>query len=167
MSAREFNDQILKMSDALKFFALHLTSNDEDAEDLLHDTYLKAITYRDKFVEKTNLKAWLYTIMKNTFINNYRRNVKANTIIDKTDDNYFINFNQEDGNTTPEMSFSYKEIMGKINALEQEYQVPFTMHNDGYKYKEIADELKLPIGTVKSRIFLARRKLMDTLQGYN
>ena len=86
MSTIEFNNQVLNFKSALGYFALSLTSNSEDAKDLLQDTLVKAIVYKDKFTDATNLKAWLYTIMKNTFINNYRRSVKVNQIIDNTKD---------------------------------------------------------------------------------
>jgi RNA polymerase sigma factor (sigma-70 family) len=166
MSSKDFNTELIGLSNSLEFFALSLTRNDEDAKDLVQETMVKAITYRDKFVEKTNLKAWCYTIMKNTFINNYRRAIKANTIIDQTEDLYFLNSKRSEDGTIPDSALAYKEIRSKVDALEDDYRIPFEMHNKGYKYKEIADYLDLPIGTVKSRIFLARRRLMDQLKGY-
>ena len=166
MSNKDFNTELIGLSNSLEFFALSLTRNDEDAKDLLQETMVKAITYRDKFVEKTNLKAWCYTIMKNTFINNYRRAIKANTIIDQTEDLYFLNSKRSEDGTIPDSALAYKEIRSKVDALEDDYRIPFEMHNKGYKYKEIADYLDLPIGTVKSRIFLARRRLMDQLKEY-
>ena len=166
MSNNDFNTELIGLSNSLEFFALSLTRNDEDAKDLLQETMVKAITYRDKFVEKTNLKAWCYTIMKNTFINNYRRAIKANTIIDQTEDLYFLNSKSSEDGTIPDSALAYKEIRSKVDALEDDYRIPFEMHNKGYKYKEIADYLDLPIGTVKSRIFLARRRLMDQLKEY-
>lgn len=166
MSNNDFNTELIGLSNSLEFFALSLTRNDEDAKDLLQETMVKAMTYRDKFVEKTNLKAWCYTIMKNTFINNYRRAIKANTIIDQTEDLYFLNSKRSEDGTIPDSALAYKEIRSKVDALEDDYRIPFEMHNKGYKYKEIADYLDLPIGTVKSRIFLARRRLMDQLKEY-
>ncbi|MFM2286145.1 MAG: Sigma-W factor [Bacteroidota bacterium] len=167
MSTIEFNAEVLSLSKPLKYFALNLTSNDEEAKDLLQETLLKAISNKHRFVEKTNLKAWLYTIMKNIFINNYRRAVKANTIVDSTKDLYFINIPQQSQSFAPESKYSEREILKKIEMLQDEYRIPFTMYFDGYKYKEIADYLDLPIGTVKSRIFLARRQLMTMLKGYS
>lgn len=166
MSSNDFNTELIGLSNSLEFFALSLTRNDEDAKDLVQETMVKAITYRDKFVEETNLKAWCYTIMKNTFINNYRRAIKANTIIDQTEDLYFLNSKRSEDGTVPDSALAYKEIRSKVDALEDDYRIPFEMHNKGYKYKEIADYLDLPIGTVKSRIFLARRRLMDQLKEY-
>lgn len=167
MTAIEFNEHVLMMRGKLKAFAFSLTSNSEDAKDLLQDTILKAFAYRDKFVDSTNLVAWLYTIMKNTFINNYRRKKKANTIIDGTQDLYYVNIPQSKGSISPESTLSEKEIRKGISELADEYKIPFNMHLEGFKYKEIADELNLPIGTVKSRIFLARQQLMDRFKEYN
>lgn len=167
MSSIEFNQLILTHRQALEYFALSLTSDREDASDLLQDTYMKAIAYRDKFRESTNLKAWLYTIMRNTFINNYRRKTKSRTIIDQTEDLYYLNNARESRDRHPSSMLGHKEVTAEVDALQDEYRVPFRMHNDGYKYKEIAEYLQLPIGTVKSRIFLARQKLMDALSDYN
>ena len=166
MTQYEFNNSLLEMKSNLQRFAMSLTSDRDTALDLVQDTYLKAITYKDKFVDYTNLKAWVFTIMKNTFINNYRRNVKENTIIDGTQDLYYINQPHDKGFISPESSFSESEIEKAIDSLSDEFRIPFRMHIDGYKYKEIADELGLKIGTVKSRIFFTRQKLMLILKDY-
>lgn len=166
MTALEFNRQLTGLEKNLEYFALSLTSNPDDAKDLLQETYLKALTYRDKFVDHTNLKAWLFTIMKNTFINNYRRNLKANTIIDTTEDLYYLNNSKASGKTSPDTQISEKEIRKGIKELEDEYRVPFEMHTLGFKYKEIAEKLDLSIGTVKSRIFFTRKKLMKRLSEF-
>lgn len=166
MPQSDFQSELVSLRRTLGYFALQLTSNNDDAEDLLQETMVKAITYKDKFREKTNLKAWLYTIMKNTFINNYRRAVKANTIMDKTEDLYYLNKAKKEDSAAPETRYNLKQIRKVVAALEDDYRVPFLMHFEGYKYKEIADDLNLPIGTVKSRIFLARRKLMEQLEDY-
>lgn len=166
MTAIEFNHQLISYQNPLKYFALKLTTDNEDAEDLLQETFLKALKYKDKFQEKTNLKAWLYTIMKNTFINNYRRKVRKRTIMDNTDDDYFVNSTKKVSPVTPDSDYNHKEILKTVNALNDECKIPFQMHFDGFKYKEIADELQMPIGTVKSRIFLARKKLSESLKDY-
>lgn len=167
MTAVEFNYQLTNLSSNLERFAMSLTSNIEDAKDLLQETFAKAIAYRDKFEDNTNLKAWTFTIMKNTFINNYRRTVKANTTFDNTEDLYYLNLNKESAGDTPESSLSTKEITKAIDNLEDEFRIPFLMHTQGFKYKEIADELDLKIGTVKSRIFFTRKKLMTALVDYS
>ena len=166
MTAIEFNKHVVMMQGKLRSFALSLTANREDANDLLQDTVLKAFTYRDKFMDQTNLGAWLFTIMKNTFINNYRRKKKGNTIIDETKDLYYINVPMTKGSISPESAHATNELNKGIDELHDEYRVPFRRHMEGYKYKEIADELHLPIGTVKSRIFLARQQLMDKFKDY-
>ena len=164
MTTLEFNHQLTSLEEALERFAFSLTMNREDAKDLVQETYLKALTYREKFMNNTNLKAWVYTIMKNSFINNYRRSTRENTTFDNTKDLYFLNnSNQEDG-SNPESSFSVAEIESEINKLEDDLRIPFMMHQEGYKYKEIAEEMNLKIGTVKSRIFFGRKKLMETVQ---
>ena len=167
MSTVDFNNHILSHKQALEYFAFGLTSNREDARDLIQDTYMKAVAYQHKFREATNLKAWLYTIMKNTFINNYRRHLKSRTIIDQSEDLYYLNSAMDTNDRHPASLYNIKELKREVDSLQDEYRLPFTMHNDGYKYKEIADYLNLPIGTVKSRIFLARKKLMDSLSDYH
>lgn len=166
MSTIEFNKQVLNFRSALGYFALSLTSNSEDAKDLLQDTLVKAIVYKDKFTDATNLKAWLYTIMKNTFINNYRRSVKVNQIIDNTKDLYFMNIPQHSGVSSPVSQISIKDINKAIEGLSEDLKMPFQMFFEGFKYKEIADRYDLPIGTVKSRIFLARKQLMHELKDF-
>jgi len=166
MTAVEFNHQLIGLKPNLERFAYSLTADREDAHDLLQETYYKALSYRDKFEDYTNLKAWTFTIMKNTFINNYRRAVKQNTTFDSTKDLYFLNQTKETQLSSPESEISFDEINKTIDELEEEYKVPFLMHVNGYKYKEIADELNLKIGTVKSRIFFSRKKLMERLKDY-
>jgi RNA polymerase sigma factor (sigma-70 family) len=163
MTALEFNYQLTGLSDSLERFAYSLTTNREAARDLLQETFVKAISYRDKYADDTNLKAWTFTIMKNTFINNYRRTVKANTTFDHTDDQYYLNMRRESSMEGPDAVLSAKEIESHIEQLEEEFKVPFKMHLQGYKYKEIADIMGLKIGTVKSRIFFTRKKLMESL----
>jgi RNA polymerase sigma factor (sigma-70 family) len=167
MTAVEFNNSLIGMKGNLQKFAMSLTSDRERAHDLVQDTYLKAITYKDKFVDYTNLKAWVFTIMKNTFINNYRRGIRENTIVDGTQDLYYINMPHDKGFISPESVYSENEIERAIDSLEDEFRVPFRMHIEGFKYKEISDELNLKIGTVKSRIFFTRQKLMKILKDYN
>ena len=166
MTAYEFNSRLIGMKSNLQRFAMSLTSDRDTALDLVQDTYLKAITNKEKFVDYTNLKAWVFTIMKNTFINNYRRNVKENTIIDGTQDLYYLNQPHDKGFISPESHNAEGEIEKAIDSLEDEFRIPFRMHIAGYKYKEISDELGLKIGTVKSRIFFTRQKLMHKLKDY-
>lgn len=166
MTAIEFNSRIMNEKNSLKSFALNLTRNTDDALDLLQDTYLKAITYREKFEDSTNLKAWLFTIMKNTFINAYRRNVKTRQLISKGDDIAMDRAFKQNSYDHSESRLNAKEIIKHIENLGDDYKVPFTRYYNGYKYEEIAQEMKLPLGTVKSRIFIARKILMDALKHF-
>ncbi len=147
-------------------FAYILTSNEDDAHDLLQDTTLKALDNEDKYVDNVNFKGWVFTIMRNIFINNYRKVVRSATIIDQTEDLYHLNLPQDSGFESPEGSYAAREINDVINSFPDEYRVPFSMHVAGYKYNEIAEEMGLPLGTVKSRIFFARKKLQVLLKDY-
>lgn len=166
MTALEFNHQLITLEDKLSRFALSLTANKDDAKDLLQETMYKALVYRDQFVQYTNLKAWTYTIMKNTFINNYRRSVRQNTTFDNTKDLFFLNQNKDTITVSPDSAYATQEVNKVIDSLEDEFKIPFKMHTEGYKYKEIAQKLDLKIGTVKSRIFFTRKKLMEALKDY-
>lgn len=166
MTSTEFNYKLLSFQDSLEYFAKKLTSNSEDASDLVQETYLKALTFRDKYVHHTNLKAWLFTIMKNIFINNYRRNKKGRTIMDTTDNLNIYSRRISEHPIMPDSELSEKEILEVVASLEDDHRIPFEMHTQGFKYKEIAEELDISIGTVKSRIFFGRKKLMDRLEGY-
>jgi RNA polymerase sigma factor (sigma-70 family) len=166
MTTAEFTRALTGLESNLQRFAMSLTSDRERANDLLQETYLKALMYKDKFEAFTNLKAWTFTIMKNTFINNYRRAKRESVTVDVTRDLYHLN-NVREGMADPDVHYSTNEINKAIARLEDEFRIPFEMHNAGYKYKEIADHLGLKIGTVKSRIFFTRKKLMDALKDYS
>jgi RNA polymerase sigma-70 factor (ECF subfamily) len=166
MTAIEFSHKLIALESKLQYFANLLTSNEEDAKDLVQDTFYKALINKDKFQPDTNLKAWTYTIMKNTFINNYRRNVKSNTILDISEDLYYLRNMARSDDESAESKLAVEDIHKTINSLEEEHRKPFEMHTAGYKYKEIADSLHLSIGTVKSRIFFTRKKLMDGLKDF-
>jgi RNA polymerase sigma-70 factor (ECF subfamily) len=166
MTTVDFNNKLISMEHRLERFALSLTANREEAKDLLQETYLKALSSKDKFIEFTNFEAWAYTIMKNTFINNYRKAVRQNTIVDTTKDLYYLNNTKESNFVKPDSSMQQKENNKHINNLQDELKVPFLMHTQGFKYKEIAEKLDLKIGTVKSRIFFTRKKLMESLVDY-
>ena len=163
MTAIEFNSRLVQEKPSLKNFALSLTHNLDDALDLLQDTYVKAISYRSKFEDSTNLRAWLFTIMKNTFINSYRRNTRTRQLISSGDDVAMSRAFRQNTHNHTESRLQAKEILREIEKLDDEYKVPFTRHYTGYKYEEIAREMDLPLGTVKSRIFIARKILMEAL----
>jgi len=162
MSTEEFNTNVVDCTVFLKRYALSLARNNSYAEDLLQETVLRALVNRDKIYEDTNMKAWLYTIMKNVFINNYRRSKKIGTIMEIND---YKNVRSEsavsgnDGVSNIEMAY----LNGELKNLSSIFRVPFLMHYTGYKYEEIASKLKLPLGTVKSRIFFARKEMRKKL----
>lgn len=165
MSTLEFNDALIRLESYLKSFAMTFTRNREDANDLTQETMLKAMSYRDHYTPQTNFKAWVFTIMRNIFINQYRRKVKSGTIFDHSTDLYLVNNAAENRNQVNNHLLGI-ELKKQIGLLSDEYKRPFEMHHHGFKYKEIADELNIPIGTVKSRIFIARKKLMELLPDY-
>ena len=166
MRTTAFQENLMNLQDNLFNFAYKLTSNRDDAYDLLQDTTLKALDNEEKYAENTNFKGWVFTIMRNIFINNYRRNVRSATVVDQTEDLYHLNLSQDSGFATPEGSYGAAEITEAINEFSDEYRIPFSMHVAGYKYGEIAEKMNLPLGTVKSRIFFARKKLQTRFADY-
>lgn len=161
MGSAKFQSNLLNLQDKLLNFAYMLTSNRDEAYDLLQETTLKALENEDKFAENTNFKGWVLTIMRNVFINNYRRGMRTATIVDTTENLYHLNLSQDSGLETPEGSLGTSEISDAINSFADEYRIPFSMHVTGYKYNEIAEQMNLPLGTVKSRIFFSRKKLQE------
>ncbi|MBD5244413.1 MAG: sigma-70 family RNA polymerase sigma factor [Bacteroides sp.] len=166
MATETFQTKLMALQSNMLNFAYMLTSNRDDAYDLLQDTTLKALDNSEKYVENTNFKGWVFTIMRNIFINNYRRVSRTATVIDQTEDLYHLNLSQDSGIASPEGSYSAQEITDAINQFPDKYRVPFTMHVAGYKYNEIADEMGLPLGTIKSRIFFARQQLQERFADY-
>ncbi|MFZ6051157.1 RNA polymerase sigma factor [Halocola ammonii] len=166
MSTLEFGDLLTSNAQYLRGFALKFTRDGQAADDLLQDTFLKAFRYKDNFQEGTNIKGWLYTIMRNIFINNYKRKVFQNTITDSTDNNYYINSSLNFSFDSISSQISEKDIWKEINDLSDDYRIPFSMFLEGYHYDEIADTLQIPMGTVKSRIFHARKKLTRKLKDF-
>lgn len=161
MASAKFQSNLMSLQANMLNFAFMLTNNRDDAYDLLQDTTLKALDNEDKYADNTNFKGWVFTIMRNFFINNYRRGVRAATIIDTTDNLYHLNISQDSALESPEDSYGASEITSAINELSDEYRIPFSMHVAGYKYNEIAQQMNLPLGTIKSRIFFARKKLQE------
>ncbi len=164
MSTLDFYGQFNNLTNVLQSFAYKLTNNMEDARDLYQETAHRAIKNKEKFTPGTNFKAWLMTIMKNIFINNYRRKVKQNTIMDYTDNQHYINSGSVTVTNDAGTNIMMEELLGLIKQLDDGFRVPFMMHYKGYKYEEIAQQLDLPLGTVKSRIFFARKELKQKLK---
>ncbi|MCH5326000.1 MAG: RNA polymerase sigma factor [Duncaniella sp.] len=166
MASQEFQAKLMSLQSNLLNFAFMLTSNRDNAYDLLQDTTLKALDNESKYTENTNFKGWVFTIMRNIFINNYRRVARSATVVDQTEDLYHLNISQDSGFESPEGSFTAGEITDAINEFSDDYRIPFSMHVAGYKYEEIAQKMNLPLGTVKSRIFFARKKLQERFADY-
>ena len=167
MSTIEFDSRFEEMSTLLHSFAYNLTKNVEEAKDLYQETAYRAMTNREKFRPGTNFKAWLFTIMKNIFINNYRKKVKANTIMDSTDNLYYINNENSITFNDASSNFVIDDAKKAINELSDDYKIPFMMHYEGYKYQEIADELDISINTSKSQLIQARKRLKEYLKELN
>ena len=165
-SKSNFKSSVLGMQGNLLAFALKLTLDKDEAQDLVQDTTLKALRNEEKFVENTNFKGWMLTIMRNIFINNYRKSARENTMIDSSEDLFHLNLSQDSGLETPDGAFACNEISAIIAQFPAELRQPFSMHVAGYKYEEIAEKLNMPLGTVKSKIFFTRKKLREVLSDY-
>jgi len=164
MTQAEFATEISKLRPTLKSFTHRFTYNREESQDLIQDTLLRALTYRDKFRKDTNLKGWLFTIMRNTYINNYRKAQREKTSHDTSKELYYLNVEDQHTFNRPQESVEFKEIWKNVNAIREDLLVPFKMHTTGYKYDEIATHLGIPIGTVKNRIFHARKEIQKKLE---
>jgi RNA polymerase sigma-70 factor (ECF subfamily) len=163
MSHLEFTSRYGKLEAMLKLFAIRLTKDEEDAQDLLQETAYKAFKYRNLYEPQTNLRAWLMTIMRNTFINDYRKQKRRQSLNDQAENLSLLNTGARDARNQGESNVIVKEIHAMINQLEEWARIPFLLHYQGYKYDEIAQELDIPLGTVKSRIFFARKRLKEMI----
>jgi RNA polymerase sigma-70 factor (ECF subfamily) len=166
MRTADFTQNLLGMQTELHRFAMKLTADKEEADDLLQETSLKALDNEEKYTPDTNFKGWMYTIMRNIFINNYRKTVRDQTFVDQTENLYHLNLPQDSGFESTEGNYDLKEIRRIVNSLPKEYRVPFSMYVSGFKYREIAERLGLPIGTVKSRIYFTRQRLQKDLKDF-
>jgi RNA polymerase sigma factor (sigma-70 family) len=163
MTVIEFQYKLIDLEKCLLKFAYSLTTNKDEAKDLVQETFCKALKNSDKFVYDSSFKAWIFTILKNTFINNYNRSTKRNTFSDQSEDGFYINYARASDAYNPHSAYASKEIEKTIETLDDIFKLPFKMRNEGFKYKEIAETLDLNIGTVKSRIFFAKQKLIKKL----
>ncbi len=158
--------QLLGLQGNMMSFAMRLTANKEDARDLLQDTALRVLSNQDKFIDNSNFKGWVFTVMKNTFINHYHKLTRAQSMIEKSVDLYNVDTINPFGSDSTEDICSFNEINKAIEGLNEELRTPFVMSVSGYKYNEIAEKLNIPLGTVKSRIFFARKKLQSELKDF-
>lgn len=160
------NSEICKHQDCLEQFALKFTKDVEDANDLVQDTIIKAIRYHKLYKEGTNFRGWLYTIMRNTFINSYRRGARRRAVIETSEDLSSYQLSSSADSNRGENKFVMEDINKALAKLQPEYSKPFLRYFEGYKYHEIAEELNIPIGTVKTRIHMARQVLKNQLKVY-
>jgi len=166
MSSPEFSQMLVRNADFLKPFAINLTRDTDAANDLYQETLYKALANQEKYNAGTNIKAWLFTIMRNIFINDYRRRTKQRTIFDNSPNEYLINQKQGIVANTAESNLRIKEINKAIQQLPGIFKTPFLLYFDGYKYNEIAAVLQEPLGTIKSRIHFARKLLKEQISRY-
>lgn len=160
-----FESRLLSLQKNMLNFALTLVPDMDQAKDLVQETLLRALANRDKYYDNINFKGWIFTIMHNLFVNDYRRWLRNHTILDHTENLYHLNI-PHSGQATSEGTYTIAEINKAIGSFTDDYRLPFTMHIAGYKYEEIARKMNLPLGTVKSRIFFARKRLQVLLKDY-
>src|ERR1035437_7038688 len=166
MSTGDFNQLLLGNSAFLNPFAINLTRDNESAKDLVQETMYRAIANREKYNAGTNIKAWLYTIMRNIFVNNYRKKTKQQVIFDSTPNDFLLDYNQSSISNLAESRLQLKEIQTAIHYLPSIFKDPFLLYFDGYKYHEIAGILHEPLGTIKSRIHFARKLLKKKINRF-
>ena len=132
----------------------------------MQETSIKTFEYEDKYPPDTYFKGLNDSIMRYIFINNYRKVIREQTYVDQTDNLYHLSLPQDSGFESTEGAYDLKEMRRVVNALPSDYRIPFSMHVSGFKYREIADTLDLPLGTVKSRIFFTRQRLQEELKDF-
>lgn len=160
MTAIEFNQMVIGVRDQLFYFSSRFYKSEDDRLDLVQETIVKALHYRDKFYPGTNFRAWVFTIMKNTFINEYKKNQKRQLLTSSTD--VYDNERNFVDKETPHHIYQKNEFHSQVHNLNEKYRDPLKMYHEGYKYDEIAEKLDLPIGTVKNRIHTARHLLINS-----
>ena len=171
--SKVFDTELLPHIDALKTFAFHLTYNDQDADDLVQETYMKAHRFIDKYIEGTNAKAWLFKILKNAYINQYRKKSKQPTKVDFEDIVSYHDSDDDRGSGYYDLreeifqNMIGDEVTTAINALPIDFRTVVLLCDvEGFTYEEISKIIDVPIGTVRSRLFRARNMLKDKLRAY-
>lgn len=166
MNASQFQKRLLGMQENMMNFALTLTANRDEAQDLTQETSLKVLDNKEKYVDNRNFKGWVLTVMRNIFINNYHRVLRTQTIVTQDVDLYNLDVTNDSAFNMPDGACQLNEITSAIDDLDKELKAPFSMYLSGYRYNEIADALDIPLGTVKSRIFFARKELKLKLKDF-
>ncbi len=170
---RIFNQEFMPHINSMYNFAYRLTLDVDDAKDLLQDTYLKAFRFIDSFQQGTNAKAWLFRILKNSFINDYRKKSKEPSKVDYQEVETFYNSEDVDRQITPDLRVEAlqdmigDEISIALNSLDVDFRTVIILCDlEGFKYEEMAKILDIPIGTVRSRLHRARNLLKEKLSEY-
>jgi len=166
MSTLDLDQMLINNADFLKPFAFSLTRDNESAKDLTQETLYRALANKEKYHVGTNVKAWMYTIMRNIFINNYRRKSRQNTIFDNTPNDFLLDHNQTAVSNAALGGLEMKDIQEAIQNLPDIFRNPFLLYYEGYKYNEISAYLQEPLGTIKSRIHFARKLLKEDISRY-
>jgi RNA polymerase sigma factor (sigma-70 family) len=166
MTIKQFTSTLAEHDSAMRIFAMKFTQDLDNANDLMQDTMVKAIRHFDQFEENTNIKGWLFTIMRNTFINSYRKGARTRDMVTQAEDITYQNLAYSATSNEAENDFVMGDIKGALAKLPLQFSVPFVRYVEGYKYHEIADELNIPLGTVKTRIHEARKHLSKMLKTY-
>ena len=166
MDKIQFQQRLLGLQEHMMSFAIKLTANRDDALDLIQDTTLKVLDNQEKFVDNVNFAGWVMTVMRNIFINNYHKIVRVQTMVDQNADLYNLNIINDSISGSPDKVYQMQEITKAIAELNDDIKIPFTLFLNGYKYHEIAQKLNIPIGTIESRIFFARKELQNKLKHF-
>lgn len=164
MDIINITEELTKNKTSLLRYALKLTKDQTAAHDLMQETAYRAIKYQDRCQSNTNVKGWLMTIMRNLFINDYRKKKRRKTLQDGSANHFLINASHESVLNDGEMNAEYRDLMQIIEKLETYLRIPFLLSYQGYKYEEIAEQLNVPLGTVKSRIFMARKRIQKAIK---
>lgn len=163
MSTHEFNEQLVRFQQGLYHYALSLTHDPERARDLVQDSYLKALSNREKFTHGTDIKGWLTTITRNQFINGYRRQRLSRVLEGDMERPAVAKASGPD--TDPIARMDARRAKDYLDRMRPMFSEPFKLFQDGFRYQEIADKVGVPLGTVKSRIHQARQQLMAVMGG--
>lgn len=167
MEKVEFTQGILAIEQDLRRFAYKLTSDRDSANDLVQDCVLHALDNREKFTYTKNLKGWMYTLMRNIFVNNYRRTIREMNLIDDTYTLGQQNMIEDEDSERFASTYDIKLLYRVIHSIPDDMKIPFQMFVAGFKYREIAEKLGLPMGTVKSRLFFIRKRLKEELKDFS
>jgi RNA polymerase sigma-70 factor (ECF subfamily) len=164
MNTAEFSQLLETNRDVLFRFALKLSRNYQDAQDLFQDAVVRGYKYRQKFQMGTNFRAWMSTIIRNTMITKSRKKRRLKVASEPIETYTFAIESKNIVSNQAEISMRMQEIFNMMDHLPEIHKVPFLLHYKGYEYKEIAEKMGIPIGTVKSRLNTARTLLKELIQ---